>query len=102
MKHLFACMALLMLAACAGNPPAWWNPQNRYGTLENQPQTPVVQPLRVRKEPAITEQSTEPLADTSYEEETLVVPLPEEAEPSAPENRADTDDPALPLPSVLD
>ncbi len=102
MRHLFVCGTLLMLVACAGNPPAWWNPQNRYGTVEDSTQPPVVQPLRVRKTPPITEQPTEPLADTSYEEKNLVVPVPEETESAFSENVVEINDQSLPLPSVLD
>ena len=30
------CVSMLagLLAACAGNPPAWWNPGNRYGQAQ--------------------------------------------------------------------
>ena len=31
MKNLLICLALVSLCACAGNPPAWWNPSGAYG-----------------------------------------------------------------------
>ena len=96
MKHLFTCSALLLLAACAGNPPAWWNPQNRYGSVDGTPAA--LQPVRVKKTSAAMEQSIEPLADTSYEEETIS--LPEESEPAASEVIVEEGE--LPSPSVLE
>ncbi len=95
MKWMFAFVSCLFLSACAGNPPTWWNPQNRYGTLQ-EPSQGTVQPVRVRKNSAITEQSTEPLADISYEEETIS-PLPQDDTLSV----GQTEQP-LPVPSVLE
>lgn len=101
-KLLFLLVGGCLLAACAGNPPAWWNPQNRYGTAETTEQADPLQPVRARKAPVESEQSTEPLADTSYEEETLVL-ISEETEPSASEGVTPVvEDAVLPLPSVLE
>ena len=82
---LFTCF----LTACAGNPPAWWNPNNRYG--ESQPK------VTVKKAPVVQEQTIDTFADTSYEEE-IIAPLPEEEEVSAQA----AEEKSLPTPSVLE
>lgn len=34
-KVLTVCLFSFSLAACAGNPPAWWNPGNKYSPENN-------------------------------------------------------------------
>ena len=94
MKRLTVLLFLsVFLAACAGNPPAWWNPANRYGqtatVTQTQPKTPV-------QKIVIQEETMDPLPDDSYVEETIV-PLPQEPEPETTE-----EEPGLPTPSVLE
>lgn len=99
MKHFFPIVALCAcLAACAGNPPEWWNPGNRYGQTQqagtvSQKTTPVV----------AQEEVMDPLPDNSYEEEVLA-PLPEEEEVSvsAQGQIEPALDNGLPVPSVLE
>ena len=102
MKRIFLfALCVLFLGACAGNPPAWWNPGNRYGTAEVT--TPAPQPAApVRKAVPPTEEEMEPLPDNSYEEE-VIAPLPEEEDmPAEVPVQEPALDEALPTPSVLD
>ncbi len=96
------CVSMLagLLAACAGNPPAWWNPGNRYG--QAQESAPADKPAApVRKAVPLTEE-TEPLPDNSYEEE-VIAPLPEEEDmPTTTPAQEPALDTALPTPSVLE
>lgn len=90
---------MLLLAACAGAPPSWWNPNNRYGST----QTDISKNVEVTSKPArktiiIKEEAMDPLPDVSYEEETLT-PLPDAAPEQIP---AAADENTLPAPSVLD
>lgn len=99
MKYIgLVCLSVFLFAACAGNPPAWWNPNDRYGTAENQPQKPIV-----KKKTVIQEETIDAVTDTFYEEETIPV-LAEEEEPAAGvEEPAGTDGQnGLPKPSVLE
>lgn len=81
MKNLFVCLALVSLCACAGNPPAWWNPSGAYGV-----QTEMTFPQKTDKRATVSavvapveeepmEQSFE-VSDDTYEEMRLA-PLPE-------------------------
>ena len=98
---MFLCSAVL--AACAGNPPQWWNPGNRYGATE---QTTAAQTAAQRTEPTPKEEKLE-LRDESYEE-IVLTPMPDEdgenaTGVSASQNKellpaGDT----LPAPSVLE
>ena len=103
MKKIFPLFLLtLFAAACAGNPPAWWNPNNRYGSADGQ----TVQQAPQKKTIVIKEEDIEPLPDVTYEEVTLT-PMPdEEGENSsgaaAGQNQALNPDENLPVPSVLD
>ena len=81
MKNLLICLALVSLCACAGNPPAWWNPSGAYGvqtgTTLPQKTTPraTVSAVMTPVEEEPMEQSFE-VADDAYEEMRLA-PLPE-------------------------
>lgn len=94
------------MSACAGNPPAWWNPDNRYGGTGDRPAAAASkQAGTARKTAVVTEQTIEALPDDSYEEITLT-PMPDEDEETQagvaqPAEPVSTDD-SLPLPSVLD
>ena len=102
MKRLcILCFAVMSVAACAGNPPQWWNPGNRYSQQEqtaSQQATPAARPATT----VATEETLDPLPDNSYEEE-AITPLPQEddtplTQPEAEPALADT----LPAPSVLE
>ena len=102
MKYLISlCLVSCFLSACAGNPPAWWNPNNRYGTAENQP----ARKTTAKKQAVVREETMDVFTEVSYEEE-ILAPLPEEEEPAA-STEAPAPSPAqnpgkLPAPSVLE
>jgi hypothetical protein len=100
MKHLLGIFLLsLYLVACAGNPPAWWNPGNRYGQTPASAQ--VTDQAAVQKPTVPQEENIDPLPDNSYEEE-VIAPLPEEEDTPTVQP---TDEPGvntLPMPSVLE
>ncbi len=102
MKQLSVVFFVMMgLVACAGNPPEWWNPGNRYGQptqTSSEKTTPAVRPAKT----VVAEETMDPLPDNSYEEESIA-PLPQEEDtpvttPEAEPALADT----LPAPSVLE
>ena len=101
-KILSFCLLALFMAACAGNPPAWWNPNNRYGAADG---TAVQQTPKKQAVP-VTDEDIEPLPDAAYEEITLTPMSDEEGEnasgAAASQNNALTPDENLPAPSVLD
>lgn len=105
MKNILAAfLGSVLFVACAGNPPQWWNPGNRYGTPE---QTPAVQTAAQRTMPAPKEEKLE-LRDESYEEITLT-PMPDEDGENATGASASQNtellpagDVSLPVPSVLE
>lgn len=109
MRLITIFIASILVAACAGNPPAWWNPSGTYGTADNvstaqtAPQIRRTQPI---DEPP-AEQDIEPAFD-KYEEISLS-PLEEDENLSADSDDsdataqiADEDNTSLPLPSVLE
>ncbi len=74
MKRLIVLGLAVFLNACAGAPPAWWNPSGAYGnTAVSSPRTQTLQPSLPQQvsaeeeEPLPLEQSIEP-ADETYEE----------------------------------
>lgn len=90
---------MLLLAACAGAPPSWWNPNNRYGSTQTDPSKKAEAPSKPeRKTIIIKEEAMDPLPDASYEEE-AIAPLPDAAPEQIP---AAADENTLPAPSVLD
>ena len=103
MKQLLGIFLLsLYLVACAGNPPAWWNPGNRYGhTPASAAETSAAQQAAPRQPVTPQEENIDPLPDNSYEEE-VIAPLPEEEDTPTVQP---TDEPGvntLPMPSVLE
>lgn len=109
MRLFLVLIAALTLGACAGMPPAWWNPSGTAGKQAGNTPAPSVSAEGIVKEADVfpAEQDIEPVAD-SYEEENLSAdelrqmqaaeadPAPEAAEEAWPE------DGSLPPPSVLD
>ena len=112
-KNIFFLAAVAVLAAaCAGNPPAWWNPGNAYssgaaadpsrsetsGRVEMS--TPAQQEVYIPQEVDIA-----PLPDESYEEMILTPLQDEETENDSGESSAQsapTETTFLPPPSVLE
>ena len=102
MKKLLSILAVgVLFAACAGNPPAWWNPGNRYGKAEQTDNATSAKPAK-RMDPVVKEIAIDPLPDNSYEEE-VIAPLPEEEDMPAdtPVTEPALDD-VLPAPSILE
>lgn len=100
-------MAISFLGACAGNPPAWWNPNNRYGAAEQTSAltTPKKQVSQDNRSVVVTEENIDPILDDSYEEITLT-PMPDEDRENATgvaasQNEELLPDGVLPVPSVL-
>ena len=102
----------LLVAACAGNPPAWWNPGNAYssGTAAEssrsetsgrvEMRTPAQQEVYIPQEVDIA-----PLPDESYEEMILTPLQDEETENASGESSAQSapsETGLLPPPSVLE
>lgn len=125
-RTCFCLLSLCFLCACAGNPPAWWNPSGTYGSQSAAPAS--VKPslpsavTPEEEEPVPMEQSIEPAME-SYEEmnlspisdaDTREEPAPQapaaeaaepekDAAPAAPEVKEELPaDGSLPLPSVLE
>ncbi len=95
---------MLLLVACAGNPPAWWNPSGRYGQTQTKEQTAsAAKQTPGRRVPIVKEEKIDPLPDSSYEEEVLP-PIPEDEDTPAVDPVAEPalDGAALPAPSVLE
>lgn len=94
MKQILSIVIVSMsMIACAGNPPAWWNPGNRYGQIE---QSTITADMPIEPEtPVIKEEKLEPILDNTYEEEVLELPLEEDISQPSPSN-------SLPTPSVLE
>lgn len=110
--------AVCLLAACAGNPPQWWNPSGSYGNdavsaSSSAGHTEPVRAAEPEEEPIPAEENiAAPSPDDSYEEMILTPLQDEETEdpadktsqsqntmditPSAPESSG-----GLPVPSVL-
>ena len=114
-KNLFLFLALgLLSAACAGNPPAWWNPGNAYssGSRSVRPvqaassgnievSAPAQDEAVIPQEEAIST----PLPDESYEEMILTPLQDEETENASGESSAQSapsETGQLPPPSVLE
>ena len=104
-KFILFSLGVLFLTACAGNPPSWWNPNNRYGATSANSAKASAAAATSRRTVVVEEEEMDPLPDASYEEETLS-PLPELEEIPAGElsgaELVQTDENLLPVPSVLD
>ncbi len=90
MRLLIALGLAVFLSACAGAPPAWWNPSGAYGNATvSAPRQPAVRPSLPQQvsaeeeEPVPLEQSIEP-AEDSYEELNLNPLSGEETPVAAP------------------
>ena len=101
MKKIFPFFVLTsFLCACAGNPPAWWNPNNRYGSVDDTATSAVVQ--QAPQKPAEpTEEEMDSLPDTTYEEVTLT-PMPDEENENTTGAASAQNEENLPQPSVLE
>ena len=99
MKKLTLTTALfILLCACAGEPPKWWNPSGKYGSVKQEKARPQVQaPLQkaaTSKPEEIKEEDITPLGDDALEEVDFQPlednPLPQEtpAEPGSAEQSA--------------
>ena len=95
---------VFLMSACAGNPPAWWNPSGTYGNTQQQTQTSRSGSSKISQEDETpVEQDIEPALD-GYEEMTLApieqqTPVPS-AEELAGETLADTSEQAqVPVPT---
>ena len=101
MKKVFSLVFFCVFtAACAGNPPAWWNPGNRYGTADGSVTVSPTPRTPTRTSAPVKEEEID-VVDESYEEITLT-PLSddeEENDTGAASSQSTSD---LPLPSVLD
>lgn len=81
MKNLFIFVFLLSLCACAGNPPAWWNPSGTYGA-DPLPTRQTVRNTQPSLSSTVTAEEEEPMEQTfdpAYDayEEMRLTPLPE-------------------------
>lgn len=105
-KALAICLLSLGLAACTGNPPAWWNPGNVYSP-ENKKDTPATTTPAAQVTDTSTQKPTEEsisLPDEAYEEMTLTPLQDEEGENDSGDASAQSvPDPEdlLPPPSIL-
>lgn len=113
-KIIFLYICAVLLAACAGNPPAWWNPGNTYSSTSRQsvsdekPRTHFAAPSPV---PAMPAEESIALPDESYEEMMLTPLQDEDPETSGAAQTAPASETAysslaesgvLPPPSVLE
>ena len=75
MKRIFGLMTFcVFLASCSGNPPAWWNPGNRYGNTQTGSSRNAASVQRTA--PAVSEETLD-VFDESYEE-IAITPMPDE------------------------
>lgn len=118
MKTIVFCFLVsFFMAACAGNPPAWWNPSNSYNgpsqVRGSAPKTVKVAPNNGEQEITPAEENLTPLPDESYEEMILTPLQDEETEDPANKTPQDTQNTMditpsasmgsmLPPPSVLE
>ena len=80
-KYIAFTFCLIILTACAGNPPTWWNPSGRYSTPSQTSSTPpaiVATPI-----PTPEKETLLPAVDSDYEEMALSPVIVEEDVPSA-------------------
>ena len=116
-KIIIGLSVSFLLAACAGNPPAWWNPSNAYNgesqVRSSAPKTVKVAPKSEEPNTPPAEENLTPLPDESYEEMILTPLQDEETEDPAnktPQENQNTMDitpsgnggSVLPPPSVLE
>lgn len=105
-KYFVILLSCVWLAACAGNPPAWWNPTGRsYEQKEKQKTSRPVSTSTYQPRP--TEELDISLQDETYEEMTLTPLQDEEGENESGDSSAQSIVPAedeffLPPPSILE
>ncbi len=83
-KYIAFTFCLIILTACAGNPPAWWNPSGRYSTpspTSSTVSTPTAIPTI--STPAPEEETLLPTVDSDYEEMVLSPVMAQEDTPSS-------------------
>lgn len=108
-KLLLLAPAAFLVCACAGMPPAWWNPGNTYSSTSRQtvsdekPRERVIAPSAIEQLPAEEKISVQ---DESFEEMILTPLQDEETENETGESSAQSvpqsSGPGLPPPSVLE
>ena len=106
----------ILLSACAGNPPAWWNPSGIYdsavvGNTTSQKReqtvvTPVKNEIPAEEDiaPAVEAYEEEKLVPlpTAQEEQTPGATAPEEKSPAVSSSNEDAEELSLTRPSLLD
>lgn len=93
------------LAACAGNPPAWWNPGNIYSSQGESTSATPTAPARATTPSQTTTEQTLNLPNEDYEEMALTPLQDEEGENDSGESSAQSIpelEDLLPPPSILD
>ncbi len=112
-KILFLMPAVLLFCACAGMPPAWWNPGNTYSSTSRQevsdekPRQRVITPSAVGQIPAeeniaVQDESFEEMILTPLQDEETENATGEASAQSVPQEPEPEFDGALPPPSVLE
>lgn len=106
-KILFVLVAVCCLVACAGNPPAWWNPTGQpYPSAKTQ-KAATAKPAQVATHPAVPAEQYLLVQDETYEEMTLTPLQDEEGENESGDSSAQSivppeDEAFLPPPSILE
>ena len=106
MKNILGiCLFCLGLAACAGNPPAWWNPGNIYSPQnKNNPTNAQINVAASQHDTQTPIEQKIDVPNDDYEEMTLTPLQDEEGENDSGESSAqsmpDLED-TLPPPSIL-
>ena len=92
---LITAASLVLMAACAGNPPAWWDPSGVYSKTETATSaaTPTVKSVVVHKTEEIPTEEHIDASQDEYEEMKLSPLSSVEQQENAP---------ALPEPSLLE
>lgn len=110
-KNLLFIFFSLLLVACAGEPPKWWNPSNAYVPTVKQETPAKSNTTTSRKTTVVKPTVLEPteeniiLQDDSFEEMTLA-PLPQDLQEESDDTTVPTEtvnnSTNLPTPSVLE
>lgn len=112
-KFFILLPATFLLGACAGTPPAWWNPGNTYSSTSRQtvsdekPRGRVITPSAVEQIPAeeniaVQDESFEEMILTPLQDEETENASGEASAQSVPQESETEFDGALPPPSVLE
>ena len=70
-KYIVCTVFLTILSACAGNPPAWWNPSGRYSTSPQRSSSVSTSEEISKDSVSVPTQETLLPPDTDYEEMAL-------------------------------